>query len=160
MDDRRSPPPQAAHQTSLFQVRPSPPSPHRITQHVVKGHVKEAQGPRDLLVRTAGDAVTPIGVPLSPRGKAPAYWSPCLAVASDHVKQSRGPQDLPRLTAADSGTAKAAPQLLPWIRCTTTDPIYLVHPTPDVAGTPNTTAQNRALSAVPLGLSINDTANP
>ena len=160
MDDRRSPPPQAAHQASLSQVRPSPPSPHRITQHVVKGHVKEAQGPRDLPVRTAGDTVTPIGVPMSPRGKAPAYWSPCLAVASDHVKHTRDPQDPPNLAAADSGTAIAAPQLLPRIRCTAADPTYPVHPTPDAAGTPNATAQGRTLPAVPLGPRSIDTAIP
>ncbi len=47
-----------------------------------------------------------------------------------------------------------------WIRCTAADPIYHVHPTPDIAGTPNTTAHSRTLSAVPLRLHSNDTANP
>ena len=127
---------------------------------MVKGHDKEAHGPRDLSVRTAGDTVTPIRIPLSPRGKAPIYWSPCLAVATDHVKHARGLQDLTSITVVDSVTSKAAPQMPPRIRFTSAHPIYPRHPSPDAARTPNTSAQGWTLASVPPGRRIKDTLNP
>ena len=139
MDDRRSPPSHAAYQVSPPQASSPPIVPRCIITHVAKDHVKYSQGPRDLPGLTPGDAVTPFGIPSSPRDKDPASWYPCLAVVRDHVKHTQGPQDLPT-SIAEGGTQKAAPPLPP-CKHLSAHLLCLSHRDPGAAGTPNIAAQ-------------------
>jgi len=74
MDNRTLPPPQEA-----TQVSPLPTTPRHNTLHVVKGHVKQAQGPRDPPGITPGAAGALAEAPMPPRARGPSYWPPCLA---------------------------------------------------------------------------------
>ena len=98
MDDRKPPPPPAAPQASLPQVSLSPScppfAPHHIPPHVVKGHVKKAQGLTGLPYLNHGDEASPSGPPASPRERDTASCYPCLTVGKGHVKHIQGPRDL------------------------------------------------------------------
>ena len=54
--------------------QPPSPAPTRIAQHVVKGHVKQAQDLRDLPYLTPGTTEFPSGFTLLSRDALPAYW--------------------------------------------------------------------------------------
>jgi hypothetical protein len=82
--------------------------PPHIAPHVVKGHVKQAQGPRDLPSHNPGTTETPPGIPLLPRDKDPAYWNPGLAVARGHDKHAQDPHDPVDLTRGKVTMTSAA----------------------------------------------------
>ena len=68
--------------------KPPMPTSHHIAQHVVKGHVKKALGPRDLPRHTLGRTETsPLGVLLLPCDDDSAYWDRSRAKRFTHSNQ-------------------------------------------------------------------------